>query len=107
MDSGPDRFASSTRCSTANSSGPCASWLPRTTRRRKTVSLGFTGQGKRHVNVGYVVEHPIWKTSYRLRIEKNGKLFIQGWAIVENTSDDDWNDVRMVAGLGPADHASR
>ena len=23
------------------------------------------------------------------------KLFIQGWAIVENTTDDDWNDVRM------------
>jgi hypothetical protein len=64
--------------------------------QKKTVSLGFTGQGKRAVRVGYVVERPIWKTSYRLRMEANGKVFLQGWAMVENTSDDDWNDVRMV-----------
>lgn len=64
--------------------------------QKKTVSLGFTGQGKRAVRVGYVVERPIWKTTYRLRMEPNGKVFLQGWALVENTSDDDWNDVRMV-----------
>jgi hypothetical protein len=64
--------------------------------QKKTVSLGFNGAGKRAVRVGYVVERPLWKTSYRLRIEPNGKIFMQGWAMVENTSDDDWNDVRMV-----------
>ncbi len=63
--------------------------------QKKAVSLNFTGQGKRSVKVGYVVEHPIWKTSYRLVIEANGKLFVQGWAIVENTSDEDWKDVDM------------
>src|SRR5262249_52750323 len=47
------------------------------------------------VQVGYVVENPIWKTSYRLVLGKNGKPFLQGWAIVENTSDDDWSGVRM------------
>ncbi len=35
--------------------------------QKKTVSLGFHGEGKRPVRVGYVVERPIWKTSYRLR----------------------------------------
>ena len=64
--------------------------------QKKTVSLGFTGQGKRAVKVGYVVERPIWKTTYRLRLEPNGKAALQGWALVENTSDDDWHDVRMV-----------
>jgi hypothetical protein len=64
--------------------------------QKKSVTLGFAGAGKRAVRVGYVVERPIWKTSYRLRIEPNGKIFLQGWALVENTSDDDWNDVRMV-----------
>ena len=63
--------------------------------QKKAVTLNFSGQGKRAVKVGYVVEHPIWKTSYRLVIEKDGKLFIQGWAIVENTSDEDWKDVNM------------
>jgi hypothetical protein len=64
--------------------------------QKKTVSLGFTGAGKRAVKVGYVVERPIWKTTYRLRLEPNGKAALQGWALVENTSDDDWHDVRMV-----------
>ncbi|MCI0376607.1 MAG: DUF4139 domain-containing protein, partial [Gemmataceae bacterium] len=64
--------------------------------QKKSVSLGFNGPGKRAVRVGYVVERPIWKTTYRVRMEPNGKVFIQGWALVENTSDDDWNDVRMV-----------
>lgn len=64
--------------------------------QKKTVSVGFHGEGKRQVRVGYVVERPIWKTTYRLRIDNNGKVFLQGWALVENTSDDDWNDVHMV-----------
>jgi hypothetical protein len=64
--------------------------------QKKTVALQFNGNGKRGVKVGYVVERPIWKTTYRMVLEPNGKLFMQGWAIVENTSDDDWNNVRMV-----------
>ncbi len=64
--------------------------------QKKTVSVGFLGEGKRQVRVGYVVERPIWKTTYRLRVDNNNKVTLQGWALVENTSDDDWNDVRMV-----------
>src|SRR5205807_7002461 len=45
--------------------------------------------------VGYVVENPIWKTSYRLILDKKGKPFLQGWAVVENTQDEDWNNVSM------------
>jgi hypothetical protein len=63
--------------------------------QKKAVSLQFTGEGKRGVRVGYVVENPIWKTSYRLVMDKDNKPFLQGWAIVENPSDEDWNDVRM------------
>ena len=62
---------------------------------KKVVSLGLKGDGKRRVRVGYVVEHPIWKTSYRLVLHEQGKPFLQGWAIVENPSDEDWKDVRL------------
>ena len=34
--------------------------------QKKAVSLHFAGEGKRKVEVGYVIENPIWKTSYRL-----------------------------------------
>ncbi len=63
--------------------------------QKKAVSLSFAGEGKRPVRVGYVTESPIWKTSYRLVLNKEGKPFLQGWAIVENTGDEDWKDVRM------------
>src|SRR5439155_645471 len=62
---------------------------------KKAVSLNFTGEGKRDVRVGYVVENPIWKTSYRLVMDKDGKPFLQGWAVVDNPTDDDWNNVGM------------
>src|SRR2546421_1080100 len=64
--------------------------------QKKAVSINFVGEGKRTVRVGYVIENPIWKTSYRLVLDKKeGKPFLQGWAIVENPSDEDWNKVRM------------
>ena len=63
--------------------------------QKKAVSFNFTGQGKRSVRVGYVVENPIWKTSYRLVLNKHNKPFLQGWAVVENTTDEDWNGVNM------------
>ena len=44
-----------------------------------------------------MVENPIWKTSYRLVLstKKDGKPMLQGWAIVDNSSEEDWKDVRM------------
>src|SRR5262249_15967564 len=75
--------------------------------QKKAVSIHFAGEGKRRVKVGYVVENPIWKTSYRLVLEKpkdkndkNGKEkeakpYLQGWAGGENTTDEDWKAVRM------------
>jgi hypothetical protein len=66
---------------------------------KKTVSLKFLGDGERDVRVGYIQEAPVWKTSYRLVLENGdegeNKPFLQGWAIVENTSDIDWEDVEL------------
>ncbi len=68
----------------------------------KPVKINFTGQGKRPVRIGYINEAPIWKTSYRLVLggDKKDKAFMQGWAIVENTSDFDWEkvDLTLVSG---------
>src|SRR5262245_4004402 len=65
--------------------------------QKKAVSLAFSGEGERKVRVGYVVEAPVWKTSYRLVLDKDGKAkpFLQGWAVVENPTDEDWANVGM------------
>src|SRR5262249_22887537 len=64
---------------------------------KKAVSIRCVGEGKRRVQVSYVVENPVWKTSYRLVMgtKKEEKPYLQGWAVVENPTDEDWKDVRM------------
>ncbi len=64
---------------------------------KKPVTIRFQGTGERRVRIGYVVETPVWKTSYRLVLppEGEGKPKVQGWAIVENQTESDWNDVRL------------
>jgi hypothetical protein len=65
--------------------------------QKKAVSIRFVGEGKRRVRVGYVIENPIWKTSYRLVLgsKPQEKPYLQGWAVVENPTDEDWREVRM------------
>jgi hypothetical protein len=61
---------------------------------KKPVVINFAGGGDRRVRVGYVVETPVWKTSYRLILDdKIARL--QGWAMVENQTESDWNDVSL------------
>jgi hypothetical protein len=63
---------------------------------KKPVTINFNGTGERHVRIGYVVETPVWKTSYRLILEDKGKFAkLQGWAIVENQTESDWNGVSL------------
>lgn len=63
-------------------------------RNRKAIQIKFRGSGSRKVRVGYVTEAPVWRTSYRLDLnDKESEL--QGWAIVENSTDTDWNDINL------------
>jgi len=85
---------------------------------KKPVTIRFAGQGERQVRIGYVVETPVWKTSYRLVLPGQGaapdgekkeqpaagdgakpraaeKPKLLGWAIVENQTDNDWGSVQL------------
>jgi hypothetical protein len=68
--------------------------------RRMTIST--TGNGDRNLYVSYISEVPIWKTTYRLVMSSkpDKKPLLQGWAVVDNTIGEDWNDVEvsLVAG---------
>lgn len=66
-------------------------------RRRdsKTISITSDGEGAREMVVSYTVDAPIWKTNYRVVLDKDGKPFFQGWAIVDNVSEEDWSNVQL------------
>ena len=50
----------------------------------------------------YVTEAPVWKPSYRIGVSDQGKVMLQGWAIVDNTSGEDWKDVTVGVGSSSA-----
>ncbi|HEX8456891.1 MAG TPA: hypothetical protein VF656_06325 [Pyrinomonadaceae bacterium] len=66
-------------------------------RRRdaKTIVVTSDGAGAREMLVSYTVAAPIWKTTYRVVLDTSGKPFFQGWAIVDNVSEEDWNEVQL------------
>jgi hypothetical protein len=52
--------------------------------------------------ITYITEAPAWKPSYRLMVDAKGAVRLQGWAIVDNTSGEDWKDVRVGVGSSSA-----
>jgi DNA-binding protein len=50
----------------------------------------------------YVTESPAWKPSYRVVVGKDKKVLVEGWAIVDNTSGEDWKGVRVGVGSSSA-----
>jgi hypothetical protein len=63
--------------------------------RRMTIST--EGTGERNLFVSYISEVPVWKATYRLVLDsKPGKSpLVQGWAIVDNTVGQDWENVQL------------
>ena len=63
----------------------------------KRLAVTATGKGERELRVGYLVEMPVWKCSYRLILdpEDKGKALLQGWAQAENTSGEDWENIAV------------
>ena len=55
--------------------------------------INTSGQGSRELQVSYISEVPVWKSTYRLVL--GSKPFIQGWAIVDNTVGEDWKDIEL------------
>ena len=68
----------------------------------RRMTFAASGTGERRLFVSYISEVPVWKTTYRLVLSSNPakKPFLQGWAIVDNTVGEDWNnvDLSLVAG---------
>jgi hypothetical protein len=66
-------------------------------RRRdaKTINIISEGSGQRQMIVSYTISAPIWKTTYRVVLDNEDKPFFQGWAIVDNISEEDWKNVEL------------
>ncbi len=70
-------------------------------REQRVLEVLLSGEGKREVSLSYVVAAPLWKPSYRLLLPSVGdKALMQGWAVLENMTGDDWTDVALALTSG-------
>jgi outer membrane protein OmpA-like peptidoglycan-associated protein len=72
--------------------------------KAKSIGLGVRmSAGRVHdVKVSYAVPTPTWKAAYRVVLDDKPKQpsLIQGWAMVNNVSQEDWRDVQLTLATG-------
>lgn len=66
----------------------------------RAVDIRLGGEMDDAMSLRYLVEAPVWKTSYRLALDEDGDASLQGWAVVENTTDSDWDAVVLTLASG-------
>ena len=65
-------------------------------RDKRSVYIDSTDSKSRQVRAEYITPMPAWKSSYRLLFGENGAPpTLEGWAIVDNTTGEDWTNVRL------------
>lgn len=67
---------------------------------KRAVFIDAAGQGARNLAARYVVPAPVWKSSYRLTLPDTGEATLEGWAIVENNTGEDWSRVELTVVSG-------
>jgi hypothetical protein len=75
----------------------------------RSIEIISEGSATRTVRVGYVTTVPIWKNAYRFTLPSaaqktdlgnTSKANIQGWAVIENMSGQDWSNVQLTLTAG-------
>lgn len=71
-------------------------------REQKSVYIDSARDAARKLSVAYTIPMPIWKSSYRLVLDAGAtkKPMLEGWAIIDNTTNEDWTrvDLSVISG---------
>jgi hypothetical protein len=61
------------------------------------IDIRLAGEDSHDLSVSYVVSAPLWKPTYRVVLgeEGSGEALLQGWAVVDNTSGENWENVML------------
>ena len=64
---------------------------------QRKMTIATSGSGERRLFVSYISEAPVWKATYRIVLpsKPDQRPLLQGWAIVDNTGAQDWNNVEL------------
>ena len=62
---------------------------------QRSVYIDSADKKGRKLTASYMIPMPAWKSSYRLIFPQSGDAMLEGWAIVDNTTADDWTNIRL------------
>jgi len=62
---------------------------------KRSVYIDSTDSGRRQIAASYMIPTPVWKSSYRLIFPATGDALLEGWAIVDNTTGEDWTNISL------------
>src|SRR5882724_154157 len=64
-------------------------------KEKRSVYIDSTDSKSRQLVASYMIPTPVWKSSYRLIFGAAGEPMLEGWAIVDNTTGEDWTNVQL------------
>ncbi len=62
---------------------------------KRSVYIDSSSSTAREITASYMIPTPVWKSSYRLIFGTSAQPTLEGWAIVDNTTGEDWTNVKL------------
>src|SRR5258708_7072712 len=67
---------------------------------KRSIYIDSSDGKERQIDASYMLPSPVWKSSYRLIFNDKGEPTLEGWAIIDNTTGEDWTNVRLAVVSG-------
>ena len=69
-------------------------------KEKRSIYIDSSDAQERQLSASYMIPMPVWKSSYRLVFDDKGESSLEGWAIIDNTTGEDWSGVRLAVVSG-------
>jgi hypothetical protein len=77
-------------------------------KEKRSIYIDSSDAKERQIAASYMIPSPVWKSSYRLIFDEKSESTLEGWAIIDNTTGEDWNNVNLAVVSGrPVSFISR
>jgi hypothetical protein len=62
---------------------------------KRNIYIDSSDAKERQIEASYMIPTPVWKSSYRLVFNDKTEPTLEGWAIIDNTTGEDWTNVLL------------
>jgi len=67
---------------------------------KRSIYIDSSDAKAREIDASYTIPMPVWKSSYRLIFNDKTDPTLEGWAIIDNTTGEDWTNVVLAVVSG-------